>query len=289
MFMTHRLGARAAGAAVVGALVCVPVAGCAKGGSRVDEGDGATGADGGTGGAGGLGGGGMGGMGLGGDGGQGGEPPACEEQPCKLVAPQCGCAEADRCTLADGMRVCGPEGDSYPLEFCINDCGEGFHCVNNGTTGFSGFCHQWCTEDDDCDAPTTGPGGICVLQLSNGAGTVCSQNCDPVSDTGCKEYNGALKCDIGQEPQGAMRWFTRCVGVGSVTADGVCAAINECAPGSSCIPIQNEPDNHCLSWCTNPNGGGTCPQGASHVCSPFTTPLIIGSVEYGACIPLAGF
>ncbi len=228
--------------------------------------------------------------GAGGDAGMGGAPLPCGEQPCKLVSPQCGCAPGDRCTLTgDGARVCAVEGTSQPLEFCVADCTAGNHCVNNGTTGFGGFCHQICEVDADCNTPTQGPGGICVLPLNSGGGTVCSQNCDPVSNTGCKEANAALKCDIAREPAGSMRWFTRCTGSGTIMSDGICTAINECSAGSSCVPVAGEPAAYCLAWCTNPSTGGVCPQGASHACSPFTTPLLIGTIEYGACIPIAGF
>ncbi len=284
--MTWRVGA----VGLLAALLAGGAGGCAKGGDATD-GVGASGAQGGAGGVGGVGVGGVGGDG--GDGGAGAMPIPCDDPadvPCKLVAPQCGCLPGDRCMLtSQGMRVCAPDGDKQALEFCTNDCQAGFQCVNNGTTGLIGYCHQLCEADADCDTPTSGPGGICVLELQNGGATVCSQNCDPVSDTGCKEANQNLKCDIGREPMGAQRWFTRCVGSGDAAPDAVCDSINECAPGSSCIPVQNEPDSHCLTWCTSPSTGGVCPQGSSHACSAFTTPLFIGSVEYGACLPLAGF
>lgn len=282
--MTWRLGA-----AVLVVSLAASAGGCAKGGEETTEDDSSSTTTGGAGGEAGAG-------GIGGAGGEGGMPPMpipCEspdDVPCKLTAPQCGCLPDDRCMVApDGMRVCAESGDSQPLEFCASDCTAGFQCVNNGTTGFTGFCHQLCQLDSDCNTPTSGPGGICVLSLTNGGGTVCSQNCDVVSNTGCKEANPNLKCDIGREPIGQQRWFTRCVGSGDKIQDEVCTGISQCAPGSSCIPVQDEPDNHCLTWCTNPSSGGVCPQGASHACSGFVTPLVIGSIEYGACLPLDGF
>ena len=42
--------------------------------------------------------------------------------------------------------------------------------------------------------------------------------------------------------------------------------------------------NLCLSWCLNPPSG-SCPSG--HTCTTFTTPIIVGAVQYGACVPNA--
>jgi hypothetical protein len=39
----------------------------------------------------------------------------CDEDPCKLVAPQCGCGADEMCTLAGGgTRVCTDEGSRAP-------------------------------------------------------------------------------------------------------------------------------------------------------------------------------
>jgi hypothetical protein len=179
-------------------------------------------------------------------------------------------------------------GNKGILEFCVADCQAGMQCVNTGSTP-QGYCHQFCEEDSDCTLPSSGPGALCALQLNSGGATVCSTNCDPVTNTGCKELNPELKCDIGREQEGPMRFFTRCTGAGATMPDDACTTSSQCAPGSSCIPVQNEPENHCLVWCTNPNGGGLCPQGGSHACTGFTTPLLIGALEYGVCLPLAGF
>lgn len=278
--MTWRLGAAV--------LVLASAMGCAKGGDETTDDVTSSTTAGGAGGEAGAGG------GLGGEGGEGGMAPMpipCEspdDVPCKLTAPQCGCLPDDeRCRVgATGLRECAPNGDKLPLEFCASDCTAGFQCVNNGTTGFTGFCHQLCLLDTDCNTPTSGPGGICVLPLTNGGGTVCSQNCDVVSNTGCKEANANLKCDIGRESIGQQRWFTRCVGSGTKLQDEVCTSISQCSPGSSCIPVEGDSVYHCLNWCMNPSSGGVCPQGSSHACTGFVTPLIIGSIEYGACVPL---
>ncbi len=265
--------------------------GCATGGgSEVDSGGGnnnnnSVGGDGGTAGEGGVAG--MGG--TAGMGGMGGAVVPCDDpadDPCKLSSPQCGCEPGDRCILVAGGRACAPEGDKGILEPCVGNCQAGLQCINAGT-GTGSFCHQHCDVDADCTLPSVGPGGICALGL-NGGGQVCSHNCDPVSDTGC-DANPNLKCDIGREADGAERWFSRCLGAGTLAFDAVCTGAAECSPGSSCIPIENEPDSRCLAWCTNPGTGGTCPQGASHICNGFGTPILIGAVEYGACVPLAGF
>jgi hypothetical protein len=262
-----------------GGLLCSSGAvGCAKGGGS-DTGDEPKGGSGGVGGVGGTGGtGGEGG--LGGMGGQGGEPPACSEEPCKLVLPQCGCDEGTtQCQIDQaGVRSCVPEGTSEPGTFCTQDCTPGYTCLNNGGTGLASVCHKFCATDVDCPAP----GGLCINPVAGGAAKACSQNCDPVTDTGCKENEPSLKCDIAQELAPPNRWLTRCVNAGAGVQDSVCTSINQCAPGHGCIGVDMEPENHCLRWCNL--GAPNCP-GGTHMCVGFTTPIIIGSITYGACVP----
>jgi hypothetical protein len=267
--------ARIAGVLVLGGGLA---AGCAKGGENSETDDDPAGS-GGTGGAAG----GMGGMGgFAGMGGEGGTPEMCSEDPCKLVLPQCGCGEGTQCTVDQGgARSCVPEGDSAPATYCSNDCTPGHLCVNNGGTGLSGICHKFCATDADC-AP---PGGLCVLPLTSGAATVCSQNCDPISDTGCKEAEPGLKCDLGREAMGAQRWFTRCLNAGAGVQNSVCTSPNQCAPGHGCLGVDMEPNNYCLEWCNTL--APQCP--AAHSCASFLTPITIGAITYGACLPDAGF
>ena len=42
--------------------------------------------------------------------GSGGSVPACTEDPCKLVAPQCGCPDGQQCSVGANGRFCTGEG-----------------------------------------------------------------------------------------------------------------------------------------------------------------------------------
>lgn len=282
--MTYRSGARLAvvafavgGAALVG-VSGVIVGGCAKGGENTEDGDGGdnTG-DGGEGGFAGMGG--MGGMG--GDGGDGGGL-VCDEDPCRLVGnPQCGCAAGDHCTVTmDGLRVCAPEGDKGPLEYCAPGQCQGDHfCFNNGGTGIGGICHQFCEEDTDCTTPLIG--GICAYVPSGGGAKLCTNKCDLLSNTGCKELNSFLKCDIGRETGGSMRWFTRCINTGSVPAQGDCSSAS-CEAGTSCVNIQGEPFPKCLPWCEV--GGVACAVGQCVELTVNNEPILIDGMQFGGCL-----
>jgi hypothetical protein len=262
-----------AGAALVGA--------CATGGGSAGDDDGGPGPGSGAGGPGGMGGsiatgGGMAGM--------GGAMPTtsssstgtpCEEQPCKLTAPQCGCAAGERCLLnQSGMRECGAEGSSAVGDAC-GTCQAGGQCL---TTQGMAMCRAYCDDDSQCN----GPGGLCALEVNDGMGGTwadkfCSENCDPVSGTGCAP--ATAKCEIGQESDGQMRFFTLCTGSGAGTQGAVCTDTGDCAAGYGCF---NAGTLQCLKWCS-PFINPTCPGIA--VCSAFAPPgILVGTVEYGACL-----
>ena len=227
----------------------------------------------GTGGATGGGGGAVGGSGgLGGQGGTGGEAPTCEEDPCKLVLPQCGCPVGERCHLKTGKRTCVAEGMVELGYKCANNCTAGHLCYNN-LTGGSGVCHKYCNSDQDCAAP----GGICFHQVSGGAASLCTQNCDPVTDTGCFE-KPEMKCELnafGDPPN----WFTYCTGVGSKNAGDTCVSSNQCKPGHGCVGVNMV--SICAQWCSMPPNGN-CEVG--YTCVGFMNPATVGSIEYGACV-----
>jgi hypothetical protein len=75
-----------------------------------------------------------------------------------------------------------------------------------------------------------------------------------------------------------MRFFTNCLAAGSATQGQACLGTADCASGYSCINYNMT--NTCAKWCTV--ASPSCPGGAT--CASFNTPLLIGSVEYGACI-----
>ncbi|MCA9625089.1 MAG: hypothetical protein KC731_38960 [Myxococcales bacterium] len=198
----------------------------------------------------------------------------CTEDPCKLVAPQCGCPPGQMCDWNNDVRSCVTEGTAAEGEVCgTTECAAGNLCLNNGGLA---TCHKYCDSNADC---TKGPGSICVLQVNDPnmmpyTQEWCSDNCDPVGSAGCP---AGSKCLIGQDGMNGP-FFTLCVpGTGTGTQGQSCVDNTGCAPGYLCAgsPLQ------CLHWCNQTNGGTGCPSG---VCNSFTTPITIGTVEYGACL-----
>jgi hypothetical protein len=209
-------------------------------------------------------------------GGSGGGP-ACTEEPCKLVAPQCGCPADQQCVIGatspdnPGGRACSTGGTTPPGEPCANnaDCQAGSMCVNTGVN----LCMEFCADDAACNAP----GGQCLITLVDSAmqtipdAVLCSLNCDPITNTGCS----AGGCALGQE-EVSMELFTLCQGAGAGTQGSVCADNGDCAGGYGCFDLE------CLKYCGVNPAKGSCTGGT--LCSPFTTPVILGAQEYGVCI-----
>ncbi len=253
----------------------VIMAACAQALPESDDGSSATsegaGGDGGAGGA-------TGGGETGGLGGAGGEAPVCEKEPCKLTIPQCGCGDGERCHFAGGGISCVAEGSTLDGTVCNDDCQEGFLCfgLNSGSPR---ICRRYCDTDADCYMP----GGKCAFQLASGGAmsrqqvSVCSTNCDPITNVGCLEPN--MKCEIN-----AVDKNTYCNLAGTGIQGTSCVVVSHCAVGLSCFGTEN--GKKCLKWCDV--GAPVCPGGIQ--CVPLTGPggqldtLKIGSKQYGACL-----
>jgi hypothetical protein len=265
-------------AAASGLSSVIVMAACAQALPEGDDGGGpaatvtSAGGAGGSGGAGGVG-------GVGGSGGVGGEAPACEDEPCKLTLPQCGCEAGLRCHFANDARSCVPLGSTPAGEKCREDCEAGFLCTVV-IAGSPGICRRYCESDEECYQP----GGKCVFTLSPGgpmsgtAVSVCSTNCDPISNVGCVEPE--MKCEIN-----AVNKNTFCNVAGTGTQGTSCIKVSHCAVGLSCFGTSMG-GKLCLKWCDV--GGPVCPSGTQ--CVPLTGPggqldtLVVGSKQYGACL-----
>ena len=260
----------------LGTVLAWIAAACAAGGgdgSGDDGGPTSTGPGGGVG-TGGMGTGGAGtGTGVGGMGTGGmGAGAMCSEDPCKLVAPQCGCPTGEKCTWNAGVRSCAPDGDVGEGESCGN-CQAGMLCV-----GFPGAntCKRFCNTDNDCPA---GPGSICVLEINDPNDVPypqmwCSDNCDPVTGTGCPATAGCELLRTETSP-----WFTVCEGAGSGTQGASCTDFQDCAPGYGCFQDPNTLMNFCLRY-TNVDSP-QCPNGTT--LAELNPPAVIGTVTYGVC------
>jgi hypothetical protein len=270
-------------------MVCTLAIGCAQGsalGPSGGNGAGASGGDGGSGAVGGQGAGSVGGNGgadpgpgpgPGGNGGSGAGTP-CDEDPCKLTSPQCGCADGEKCTLDnDGGRLCVEEGTAAPNAQCgaNQDCVAGSICLGESSVG---YCAPFCDVDTDCGSPT-----ICALELGDGQGgtipdvTMCSSTCNLANASGCPS---GLGCVLAQEADGLERFFTMCFAAGTATS-GACPDPGVCAPGFGCY--NNGTADVCIQNC-NVNapvcGAGTCVP----INDANGQPIVVNGFAVGACV-----
>ena len=206
--------------------------------------------------------------------GSGGAP--CEEDPCKLTPPQCGCGFDEKCSVGADGPTCTQDGTIDGGQQCLGSgCKAGFICSDFVAPPET--CHQFCDDDTDCQAP----GGVCVLELNiNGTTpytvTLCSENCDPISNTGCPVPG--MSCGIVGDEGPPERDFTMCLPAGSAGQGQSCSGLTDCAPGLACFNVGGS--DMCLTWCDRSTL--QCPVGTG-TCSETTPPTMVGSTEYGVC------
>jgi len=181
------------------------------------------------------------------------------------VSPQCGCGANQTCEVdqvaLDGSSSCVTAGSNAIATTCskTTDCAQGLTCV-------FGFCRPYCSTDGaKCPQPGT---GNCVNLVDGSSNPipnllVCRLNCTLDNASSCG--GGAGNC--GPDDKGG----TDCFPAGSSTS---CSSSNPftCQAGYVCLT-----SNLCKKWC---KAGTTCPSGA---CGSFSTPVMIGSQEYGVC------
>jgi hypothetical protein len=221
---------------------------------------------------------GSGGAGGAGSGGAGGS--ACEESPCKLVAPQCGCGGGEQCGLAPSAgRACVPEGDVPWKELCGQSaaCEPGGLCVTVGSTS---MCAKACDDDAQCG----GPGGLCIRELGDGNGgsipdvLLCTESCDPSTSAGCPAKGTG--CQVGREEAGQGRFFTVCAASGAGKQGASCMSNADCAPSFGCF--SDGISKQCMKNCKV--ASPSCPAGTQ--CYEITVEMelvMIGNEQYGAC------
>lgn len=202
--------------------------------------------------------------------------PNCSEQPCKLTSPQCGCSPDRQCSVnAMGDRECIVKGTAPIGASCgSTECVPGAMCVGPTSTSLS--CLEFCDDNSDC----TGPGGICYFTLDDGSGgmvpgvKLCSQNCDPTTNSGCAS---GLGCQVVRD-MATNQVFTFCAQAGTGGDTAACVnGFTDCKAQFGCF--NNGTSDICLQWCTI--GGAACPGGLT--CYSLQTPLIVGATEYGVC------
>ena len=206
----------------------------------------------------------------------------CTESPCRLVAPQCGCAAGQACTVSGSARTCAAAGAGATGAACSAGgagCVAGDLCVGVSASGTPSVCEHFCASDANC----SGAGALCILGLGDGVGgtvpgvTLCSISCNPQTGGGCP---GGSACRIYVETGPAGRYLTHCEGpVGFGTEFSPCASDASCAAGFACLDLGF--GSECTRWCNYTTGTGC---GFGYFCTDvFTVPAIIGSRQYGVC------
>ncbi|MEZ4249826.1 MAG: hypothetical protein R3B99_16470 [Polyangiales bacterium] len=194
----------------------------------------------------------------------------CTDDPCRLIAPQCGCTAGRACYTNGGSSMCLAVGSTPERELCngqLNACEPGMLCATSGT---SQICIRLCEANSDC---TGGPGSFCAKDLSADL-HACSFSCDLVAQD-CPE---GFRCEPGSVPsEPGLRTATDCTPItGSAAGDegDACSSFRDCMPGLTCGSGQ------CLRFCAF---GSVCESGGT--CSELSPGIRIGGTEYGACPP----
>jgi hypothetical protein len=212
--------------------------------------------------------------------GGGGEVDAADhvEEACTLVE-QTGCPAGRACDLDDahldsGGTTCrriDEDGDETSLCDLAEECGAGFTCVADPAGG--GSCLAFCADDGDCD----GPGGACEVELVDEddqpipGGTLCTQSCNPISSNGCPASWG---CRVQND-------YTECRPDGPGRHFDPCAGDEDCDAGFGCVDAGGTPV--CLRNC-RVGVLGVCSAISGSTCRRYLDPVVIGGVEYGACL-----
>ncbi len=194
----------------------------------------------------------------------------CDESPCRLVAPQCGCATGTVCQRPGGdttLRACVAPGPAAVNEACLGNtgCEEAAVCV---ATGFSsGLCHAYCASGADCAT------GVCIelVVVSEDIGA-CMHSCDPVAGSPCAGGAGCGLAYTRKVPSRDLAFSTLC-------RDTALPALDQACPEFLCGPALVCESGSCRQVCELP--GGTCP--GTFTCRGLSPAAMVEGREYGYC------
>lgn len=215
------------------------------------------------------------------------EPNTGEPEPsnCKTTAPsnacgvvpQCGCAKTETCDVVDakGTAKCVAFGKATMGKPCTATagCAQGLTCV-------FGTCHAFCDKPGtacsqagagDC-IQVAAQGGVAIPNLA-----VCMVQCAPHDPLSCggKTNAGTGVCFVDNDGK------TDCQEGGSRTENQTCSPTDDCGPGLVCIKPSGAGtgSDTCKRWCRV----GTNDCGGAAICRGFSTKVMVGTAEYGAC------
>jgi len=106
--------------------------------------------------------------------------------------------------------------------------------------------------------------------------TLCTDNCDPFTNTGCAA--AGTSCQIEQEQTGQMLPFTLCGAAGTQGKGMVCDSTHLCAPMFGCF--SSGAQNDCYQYCDVANPScATC----TAIENMQLQPVYIGNKQVGIC------
>ena len=206
--------------------------------------------------------------------------PTCEvESPaaCSLV-PQSGCSGATPACDVGGIdvtscRAVTSQGTSNNHCSVATACKSGYTCIGDDDLTHTAWCARFCLADGDC----TGTGSRCVTGLVDENSdplnvTVCSNACNPVTQSGCPTGMG---CVARHATAGD---YTDCIYQGTTPDGDTCVTRADCMEGSTCV--ENGGVATCRSYCIV-GDDSTCDIG--ELCRSLSNDITIGAVEYGIC------
>jgi hypothetical protein len=135
------------------------------------------------------------------------------------------------------------------------------------------MCYEFCSLRTDC----SGAGSICVPLGTPSVPGFCSRACDIVTNAGCPSGTSCKPLELTATGES----LTDCTAdSGSGTQGSYCSDDSGCRPGYFCADADGDTlSDTCIGFCRV--SAGTCSGGL--LCNPFTTPMIIGSAEFGYC------
>jgi hypothetical protein len=142
------------------------------------------------------------------------------------------CLKGTPGSAAEGM-TCDPSktADCAPGLYCRAECG-------------AGRCYKFCDTGDDC-----GRTASCSFSVPGTSILLCSNNCDPIKQTGCPSGYGCYPSQATGECD--------CAGTGQIGT--TCGSALDCVPGTTCIGTKMNPT--CQKICgsnADCGGMGTC-------------------------------
>lgn len=190
---------------------------------------------------------------------------------CDPVAPGCGCASDEACTLNTGVPECGAAGTSLHGEVCdgTTSCVAGTQCYSLDVLydpPRQSVCRTLCHDDSDCPS-----GARCNGPVGSDDTRACTQPCDLANDATCPPGTACHPLTF----LGSI--YADCAVLGDSPRGGTCSTTNDCQAGLLCIDTEAS-GRRCLDFCrTNSDCLG------SESCYFLTVPLIIRRIEYGIC------